>query len=356
MAIPVLSPELMEKQLLRYEKQLEVTKDAEARTALVGRIKSIELFLDNCVIETLSGVLNELRIDTKLFDIPFLANALGMRTEEIPKQLEFNFKTNKGCMTPEEIEEKKKIDPMFKAIMEKQSYFSIGRTTASASNSVTEAIEGGVKTVTENVTIDFSKPVVKKAIPIIAKKLAEGDFKLEFGKSIARLAEIAGSKEASRSEIFRHLVANLEMDKISGYKTFSDELTEIIKKDGHPIRAFLHAKETISDWSDEDVADFIRYISSEIPDHDEILNRSASYVQGLCKDSSLQELLCKFYETVEKWEKTSESDVKIAKIHPTNDSIGFTIKLQKINDLISPKRSAKLASRKKPYVEKGYPA
>ena len=355
MAIPVLSPELMEKQLLRYEKQLEVTKDAEARTALVGRIKSIELFLDNCVMETLSGVINELRIDTKLFDIPFLAHALGMGAEQLPKQLAFDFKANKGCMTPEEIEEKKKVDPMFKAIMEKQSYFQIGRTAATVSSSETKQIEGGTSTVTENLAIDFTKPVVKKAIGIVAKKLAEGDFKTEFPTSIARLAEIAGSKQASRSEIFKHLVANLEMDKIAGYKAFTEELAEIMKKDGHPIRAFLHAKEVISDWSDEDVAEFVRYIAPLVPDHDEILNRSTSYVQGLCKDTSLQALLCKFYDSVEKWEKV-DNDVEVAKNYPTDDFIGFTIKLQRINDLISPTRSAKLASRKKPYVEKGYPA
>lgn len=357
MSIPVLSPELMDSCLVRYKKQLETAKDPAERTALQGRIKAIELFLDNCVMATLQDVVTELKIDTALFDIPFLAKALGMHAEELPKQLALDFHAKPSCMTPEEIEAKKAVDPAFKAAMEGKGYCcgSDGKEIKLGVTTVTEE-PGKQTTVTEEITIDTSKPVIASSLKIIAKQWESLGFQHLFSKSLNRLAELAGLKDAPRSRVFQELIKNLEVEKLKGYQMFQSELKSLMEEDKHAIRAFLRAKKIMPDWSDEEIASFIRSAAESLENYEEIVNRSPQYISTLYKDANLQRALAEFYKEVVRWEKAGDGDVEVTyKVDDEKNLTGYMIQLQQLNDIMSPVRIAQLGKRKK-YVEKGYPA
>ena len=350
MTIPVLSPELMESQLKRYQERLSKATAPEERVALQGRIQAIELFLDNCVMETLSGVVHELKIDSALFDIPFLAKALGVGTEQIPKQLSLDWNKNSG-MTPEEIEAKKASDPMFKAAMERKGYCEVnGQVVELGSKSVTETDEGTI-TVEETIRINTDSKAGQTAINALQKKWS-GPLFLE-RKDFDNFKKVTKS-EGTLDALYEAIINKIDRDKAPAYRGFIEMLKSNMRVDKHPIRAFLLAKSKLKDWTDEEIANLLRFHAAELGEEAyTCINPSGRLISSLTGDETLFSLLSDHYQNVAAWEKQDEN-ASIEVVYPIKDFKtdvkGRAIQISRLYDLISPARHEAL---KKRYVEKG---
>ena len=334
MAIPKLSPELMFKQLERLEERIKIAKTAEEVTALYGRVTAIEAFIDNCALATLSDAAADLRIDSRLFDIPLLTSFLQLPDgQTAPLQLEMDFNAPIESQKTENKTESSPESP----IVDLEEVIEHTTLTLDAENEEIKRIMNALYTGLSGKE-DFQKHVYA-AIGAIRKRV-----------------EIPA--EVDDFSILEALIRPKGLYELPKLEEFAKKLWRQGNNDGHAFNCLIEAKSKFKKWSDDAIANLVRtMIVKASPDmsHQIILDPDRKIISELIKNQEFISKLAEVWPTVEYKRTKKGTDEVITEMLACTEIKAAGYHIGHLNGLCSLKKQAQLAGRKI-YVEKGYPA
>lgn len=366
--IEVLSAESMFKyrEILKEKELLE--QRPSVKEALQNRVTGIELFIDNCFIKTMAEASKEMKVDTNLFDLPSLAQVLGVQVNQLPQQTKIDFdkvdpvkdmvnnivhRVTRPQMTAEEIEARKAADPVFKAAMERRAYSKVSDSKGTSFETIYEE-----HTVEETLKIDFEDEAIKKIAKEFQEKLNTDKFASGIALKLRDLKKIIpATVPATNWDLFKQLIENVEpLESEVPVMKWINSIVEQIKTDRHVINAFIFAKKVLKNWTDEEIANFVTYFARNIlkGDAESYLNAEQKLIISLYGDAELQKLINKNWPQVHLTKQVGVNKFE-HETYDTKEHKGKVLQIQRIYDLTSPVRRTIMEQRnRKRYVEKGY--
>lgn len=334
MAIPKLNPELMFKQLERIESKMKSAKSAEEVKALYERQVAIEAFIDNCALATLEDAAADLRIDTRLFDLPLLSSFLQLpEGTKVPAQLAMDFNQPIETTTTIEVNDE------------------------TAENPVVDLEEVDVQ---QTLKLDYEHPEILRIMNALYTGLSD---KEDIPKYLRAAANVVRKKlnvpeEVDSFTIIDALIKPKGFSAFPKFKEFAKKFFELSMKDSHAINCMIEAKRVLPEWDDDSLARLVGYlITSASPSmvHHNILDCDRKIITALTKNAEFISKLAEAWPNVNYSRQDKKTGTLIEEILPCTEPKAAAYHVAKLYNLVSPTKRAKLAHRKI-YVEKGYPA
>ena len=329
MSIPKLSPELMFKQLERLEQRLKVAKNAQEAKAIYERITVIEAFIDNCALATLSDAAADLKIDTRLFDLPLLTSFLQLpEGAAVPEQMALDFHEP----LHESKEDNNEGDPVeLEEILEQTE-----------------------------LELDYENQEINRIMNALYTGLAGKD---NFEKHMEAAVNVLRKKiqvpaEVDDFSIIRALMKPKPLHELPKFEEFAKKLYKIGLEDGHALNCIIEVKSRLKKWSDDSIANMVRTLISTVASGDQhhmILDDGRKKISELIKNQEFISKMAELWPTVKyvRKEKSTGNIVEEMLSCTIEKAAGYH--MSHLYGLCSLKQQAMLANRKI-YVEKGYPA
>lgn len=326
--LPVLTPEYMFKYQERLLQKIASETNPDVVAALKRREAQIDVFMDACCIHTLIENAPIMTIDPKMFDLPLLANVLGI--SQAPDQLKIDFNPQRTIeveeVKPIPVEDELTVDDVF----------------------LSKILE-----------LDLSNEKIARAVTLLKKGLSEST---NFNKHIKAAVqsvrkEVELPADIDEFSIFNALIKDLPFDELKSLKEKAVDLFHIGLTEQHAINLALNVKADFPEWSDEAIASFVAFMvsrGSNSMQHHDILNANRKIITELTKTPEVIARVAKLYPKVSYSRIVKSTGEREYELIPGTDPRAGAFQIAKLYNLCSLEKRAKAAHRI--YVEKGYPA